>query len=377
MGFVIDVDGHVLEPADLWEKNLAPRFKERALRIRVDQDGAEYLEIAGRKSQIVQGGSLGSFGTLDDDIRQKWDEEKVETGPSYEGHVPPAARDMKERLGWMDREKIDVSLMYPSLGLGWQSECEDADLALAYCQVYNDWLNDICKPYASRIVPIAMVPLANIEQGLSELKRAADLGALGLYLTPVPMSGISYGDACYDPIWRECEDRGMPVAFHISNSPFHAGRQLHETTFGRNTWFLNMMYAVDCQIALASMFQGGVPERFPGLSIGVLEAGCGWIAHFVDRMDRAYEMTGHHIMKMKPSSYFARQCWVAGETDEFTFDSMVNLLGAHKFMWASDYPHEEGHADPVRTLQKTLSHLSETDRDRILGGNAAEAYHIG
>src|SRR5262249_981523 len=161
-GKVVDVDGHVLEPADLWEKNLAPRYRDRALRIQRDESGAEYLEIAGRKSRIVQGGSLGTFGTLDEDVRKRWNSEKVMTGPSYEGHVPAAARDMKARLEWMDKEGIDVSLIYPSLGLGWQNECEDPALARAYCQVYNDWLIDLCTPYADRIVPIAMIPLATV-----------------------------------------------------------------------------------------------------------------------------------------------------------------------------------------------------------------------
>src|ERR1700731_166688 len=76
---VVDVDGHVLEPADLWEKNLDPRYRDRALRNKRDESGAKVLEIAGRKSRIVQGGSLGTFGTLDEDVRKRWKSEKVVT----------------------------------------------------------------------------------------------------------------------------------------------------------------------------------------------------------------------------------------------------------------------------------------------------------
>jgi len=33
-GIVVDADGHVCEPADLWERGLPARFRERALRLR-------------------------------------------------------------------------------------------------------------------------------------------------------------------------------------------------------------------------------------------------------------------------------------------------------------------------------------------------------
>ena len=32
---VIDCDGHILEPPDLWERYLEPNYRDRALRIRV------------------------------------------------------------------------------------------------------------------------------------------------------------------------------------------------------------------------------------------------------------------------------------------------------------------------------------------------------
>jgi predicted TIM-barrel fold metal-dependent hydrolase len=373
---IVDVDGHVLEPVDLWEKNLDPRFRDRALRIGRDECGAEYLEIAGRKSRIVQGGSLGSFGTLDEAVKARWEQDQSPTGPKYEEHVPKAARDMQARLEWMDAEGIDISLMYPSLCLGWQNECDDPELAEAYCQVYNDWLTDLCAPYSDRIVPIAMVPLLRVGDGVRELRRAAELGARGLYLNPIPMNGVPYGDRIYDSLWAECQERGMPVGLHISNSPLHTGRELYETNFGKNSWFLMMMYGIDCQIALTSLFHGGVFERFPRLSVGVLEAGCGWVAHWLERMDHCYTLNGHDLMKRPPSEYFDRQCWISGDSDEKAFVAMAHLVGAHKFMWASDYPHEEGHRHPLQALTQTLGALDEIDRNKILGANAVAAYRL-
>lgn len=373
---VVDVDAHVLEPADLWERDMPSRLRDRALHIRRDENGAEYLEIAGRKSRVMQGGWLGSFGTLDDEIKDRCRQSSDRHGADYEACVPLAARDMSARLGWMDREGIDISVLFPSLGLGWQNECDDPELALAYCRVYHDWLLDLCAPAADRIVPVAMVPLLRIEDGVSELRRAAALGVKGLYLNPVPMNGIPYGDPTYDPLWATCQELGLPVSLHISNTPLYAGHRLYEANFAKNSWFMMVMYTTDCMMALTSLLNGGVFERFPRLSVGVVEAGCGWVAHWLQIMDQRFEMAGHELMKCRPSEYFDRQCWVSGETDERTFPEMVRLVGAHKFMWASDYPHEEGHAHPVTQLNETLAGLDQSDRDKVLGQNAARIYGL-
>ena len=60
----IDADGHVLEPADLWETYLEREFQERALRIKVDENGLEYLEINGTPSKFTRNGSLGIMGAM-------------------------------------------------------------------------------------------------------------------------------------------------------------------------------------------------------------------------------------------------------------------------------------------------------------------------
>jgi len=41
----VDGDGHVLEPPDLWQRYLEPKFRSRAPTIRADDAGLEYLEI--------------------------------------------------------------------------------------------------------------------------------------------------------------------------------------------------------------------------------------------------------------------------------------------------------------------------------------------
>ena len=60
----IDADGHILEPPDLWENYLPEKYLDRALRIRVDDEGFEYLEINGQPSKRSRRGSLGLLGAM-------------------------------------------------------------------------------------------------------------------------------------------------------------------------------------------------------------------------------------------------------------------------------------------------------------------------
>ena len=127
----VDADGHVLEPADLWEQYLPDRYKDRALRIGVDDDGFEYLEIGGVPSKRSRRGSLGLLGAMgDEDQRPRPDRR-------YATSMPFGACDMEERLSLLDQENLEASLLYPTLGLLWECELTDPELSLAYCTAYN------------------------------------------------------------------------------------------------------------------------------------------------------------------------------------------------------------------------------------------------
>ena len=61
-GKIIDADGHILEPVDLWQNYLEVRFKDRAIRMDTGDDGVEYLvvEVAiARSSAVCTRGQCG------------------------------------------------------------------------------------------------------------------------------------------------------------------------------------------------------------------------------------------------------------------------------------------------------------------------------
>lgn len=67
----VDADGHILEPPDTWEKYIDPKYKDRAIRLRTNEDGLEVLELDGRPAKYSQPGQLAQFGAMGKNRKKK------------------------------------------------------------------------------------------------------------------------------------------------------------------------------------------------------------------------------------------------------------------------------------------------------------------
>src|SRR5215212_2970781 len=96
----VDADGHVLEPAWLWEEYLESKYADRAIRVEVDSDGLEYLSLDGRPSEKTVKGVLGLMGAMGDDTAVPGPDRK------YMDNIPYGAADPNERLALLDKEHL-------------------------------------------------------------------------------------------------------------------------------------------------------------------------------------------------------------------------------------------------------------------------------
>jgi len=65
LGRVVDADGHVLEPPDLWKNNLETKFRNRAPFLVRDEEGYESLVVDGKPSPISRGlGVASAYGCV-------------------------------------------------------------------------------------------------------------------------------------------------------------------------------------------------------------------------------------------------------------------------------------------------------------------------
>ena len=368
----IDADGHVLESATLWEEYLEPRYRDRALRVRVDDDGLEYLEIGGRPSERTRQGSLGLMGAMG--------EHEARPGPErrYADSMPFGAGDAAERLELLERENLDKTVLYPTIGLLWECELEDAELTLAYQRAYNRWIADFCRDSGGRLVPIAHLTLLDPEGSADELERAVVDGCRGGFVAPFTHSKKPHGHPDHDPLFARAEALGVPIAIHPTFEPFWAAPVRFRRIGRAREFFYNVMLRQGSQQALLSIIALGTLDRFPTLRLGVLESGSGWIGSFLDRAD-AVAGVGQGLaagLARKPSDYFREQCFISGDPDETAVPYIIDHVGADCFMWATDYPHPDHPGSWAEALEKMVAPLSTETRAKVLGRNVARIYGL-
>jgi uncharacterized protein len=391
---VIDADGHILEPPDLWEKYLEPKYRDRAIRIRVGDDGFEYLEVDRRRAKMTRPGQLGTLGGMGKQIEEarRRREDLVNAGRAEElRYIKPKAEetylkgaafgtmDMKERLQLLDQEGLARALLYPTLGLLWEAETMDAELSAAYCTAYNRWIADFCRDSGGRLIPIAHLSLGDPAAAAVELERAVKDGCKGAFVAPFNIARIPHGDLAHDRIFAVAQDCNVPFAIHPTFEPPAWGVHHRFDYFAWAAWYYDLFAGQGVQHAFATFFQLGTFDRFPRLKVIVLESGAGWIGYFLDRSDAIF--TGTTIsqtvrLKEKPSFYFKERCFISADPDERTIAGLMTHVGEDKFFWASDYPHSNHPATYMEDLKGLIDGMDDSARCGILGENAARVYKL-
>src|ERR1051325_9230797 len=205
---VVDADGHVLEPLDLWDRYIDPKFRDRAPRLFKDKDGKERLVI---EEQVLGSAQAGLGGAGAGGARQGGvasDTMGYKKGKA--GGFDPAAR-----MSDMDADGIDAAFLFPTLGL-FSGAIHDPELAAATCRAYNRWLADYCSAYPDRLFGVAMLPMQDVDLAVAEMRFARkELGFKAAFIRPNPYHGNStINHPMYEPFWTAAEEVDMAVAFH-------------------------------------------------------------------------------------------------------------------------------------------------------------------
>ena len=373
MGQVVDADGHVLEPADTWERYIDPAYRDRAIRIARDETGFERLYFDNAPMQVLRG-NLGTLGGIDLEPAKFGALEREYT---YADGSPPGSYDPVARLEVMDQEGIDRVLLYPTIGICWEGNVDDPGLATAYTRAYNRWIADFCRHDPNRLYAVAHISLIDPEGAVEEVIRARKDGCVGVYLSPdaPARNGRLLSDPAHARFWETVQDLDMPVGFHVvvrEKNAFH-----HMSDPVGNGLFFFAFLAIDVMAAFTAMISAGMFETYPRLKCSVLEAGGNWISAWLDRLDHKFEvMQSLMPFSMKPSEYFYRQCLISMDPDEGMTAEVVRHIGADYVTWASDYPHIDASYGVVAEMKESVASLPQEAQDKVLGENVLRFYGL-
>jgi uncharacterized protein len=360
---VVDADGHVLEPLDAW-RDVPDRYRPTITR---DRHGFEHVVVDDKEILAVPIGSLATPGARFDDP-----DAFLSLDQAFAGGADPRAR-----LVDMDTEGIDQAVLFPSVGLYFWA-LDDARAAVEIARAYNDWLAAYCSADPARLFGAAMVPVQDPDAAVAELRRARrDLGFVAAFVRPNPCRGRSLSDRAYEPLWSAAEEEDMTIAVH-------EGSSVILPTLGSDRPFNPLVlhavsHSFEEMLACAQLIAFGVLERHPGLRVVFLESSGGWVPFWLERLDEQTESFGTFCpeMRLLPSEYFARQCWISYEIDEHTLPALAPFIGEQRIVWGSDYPHHDAtFPGAVDTLRRTIAPLPPDTQRKILGENAVELYRL-
>jgi uncharacterized protein len=394
----VDSDGHILEHPTAMLDYAPKQYRDRIWHIETEADGTEWLVWDGVRSPGNGASVSGTAGMSEEDCARAMNGELRYT------EVRPAAYNAKPRLEDMSADDIQLSVLYPTQLLGIQCY-QDVGFAVAQCQAYNNWLSDHTQDGEGRLFGAALLPQQDIEAAAAELRRAAELpGMVAAFIRPNPTADWKpFNHSVYDPIWQAASDTGLPLGLH----PFLDSRlpgacigmhfdRVHEDVHTLsdpdaasgigidNVYFSQALSnPFDMMSSLAFLISGGVCERFPELRLIFLEANGGWLVPWLERLDHhshvpLFRPDVPHL-KMDPSEYFKRQCWISFDADESTLAFTANspLCGADRIIWASDYPHPDAKfPGTTDELYENIETLTEDQQRQIAGDNAVALYSL-
>jgi uncharacterized protein len=401
----IDSDGHILEPPTGMLEFAPAEFRDRIWHCETDAEGVEWIVWDGQRQQ--SGGLAGTAGFTDEMV------EKVRNLELTYSETRPSGWTASLRLADLDQDGIELSVLYPTMMLGLQS-LRDVKFGQVQARAYNDWCADHLREGQGRLFGAGALPPVHhaddIQGVVDEIHHVAELpGMVSVFMRPNPAVEWRYfNDPVYDPIWAALQDTELPVAFHPFLSPDLPGaceglklarlrnpdgtyqdlaefEQLENQTGGAgitNIYFTQAIAnPVDVMSAICFITSGGVTERFPGTKFMFLEANGGWLVPWLERLDHHAKKFSWDVpwLKMLPSEYFRRQCWISFDPDEsmLAFTANSPLCGADRIIWASDYPHPDAKFPGVtEELEEALVGLSYEQKREITSQSALALYGI-
>jgi len=357
---VVDADAHVNEDVLAWPEldALHPGW------LGAGRSGGRWVAQIGDKLYPLQEGN-GCGVAID-----------ASTSPT----CAAGATDLDQRLSDMDKEGIDVQVLFGGLSIG-VSTFDDHGFAADFARTYNDWLlAQVCGHAPERLKGVAIVPIQAMDRAVDELARVQRLGAVAVTIPPVLDEHRNLDHPTVMPFFEAAADLNLAVCIHSA-----PGMHVPLPAAGRFSNYAQvhcLSFPVDQMTALTALVFGGVLDRFPHLRVGFMESGIGWVPYFVHRMHEHFEKLPSLLPQLTtdPRDLVARgQCFFSFEAEEPMLGPCVDELGIGPWVYASDYPHWDsdfpGTVDECRS-KCAGADLTADETALLLGNNARRLYGL-
>lgn len=364
---IVSVDDHVVEPPDMFKDHMPRHLLDRAPKV---------VELRGGAGWEFEGVRMPNFG-LNAVVGRPQEEYGFE--PAAFADIRRGTYEVKARVDDMNVNGILGSICFPSFPTfagAWFLGAKDKELAKVVVSAYNDWhVHGWCAQAPGRFIPLAILPLWDIEACVIEARRVARLGVRTISFLDNPTAkGLpSIHSEHWDPLWRVMEEERMVISCHIGSG---ASAPYPSADAPIDAWIVNMpMYIAN---AATEWLFSPVFKKFPTLKIALSEGGIGWVPYWLERADFTFKhhspWTHANFGGLLPSDVFARNFITCFIDDKFGLKN-TDSLNPDMITYECDYPHSDTlWPQAPEALWSSIKHLPEALIDKISHGNAMREF---
>jgi predicted TIM-barrel fold metal-dependent hydrolase len=371
---IVDTDTHITEAPDLFTKRAPAHLKDKVPVIR-RIDGTDRWFVGDR-----------DFGTMGGNVIRA-DNNKLLGRLAFpkleQAHA--GGHDIQERLKAMDDMGVWAQIGFQNSGVtqaGSLMTLGDPELAETIIKIYNDASVEYQEESGQRIFNMAHLPYWDKDALEREARRCIDMGLKGFVLpdTPERVGVPSFFDEYWTPFLEMCDATGTPLNFHLNAAIDPNTLTWKGFGFEQTLSVVATMFSIGNAATMGNWMVSGRLDRHPGLKIGLIESGMGWVPFAVEAFEHQFrEMLAgkQDLLRKRPKDYFRDHFWVTFWFEEVGPTLLLETIGVDKVMFETDFPHPTSLYPGVQEhLIKVLDKYSYDVKKKVLQDNAVKLYNL-
>jgi hypothetical protein len=276
---------------------------------------------------------------------------------------------VEERLRFMRQMRIERAFLLPGfVGLA-ALDAPDPAARKTLAGAHNQLVYDLAST-ASEIEFVPVILPDDPQWSIAELRRWRSRTTIRAAVSrPTTHEVRPYRHGLGNPLLRHLVDDGIVLMLHGATG-YHQSSPVADH-FDDYRFTHVFSHPFEQMVALADLFGSGALDG--GLRVAVVEAGCGWIPWFFDRLQEHFDHTGGcQPIPIDVAELARERLLVSVEPGDPGIATAVAALGDSLLAFGSDYPHWDA-ADPEDLTAFSKTHNPDLVH-RILYQNAHDFF---